>query len=136
MGDLEKRTQGFTPPEKTIIVKPIMRPRNTMIQDPDHEAYFLVGNSRITYCLPQDRYGNLLNPFTHDGEREWLEKELDVDLNIHKSKDNYGNAIYPSAFVGDSADQELRLLAQYLLLLKDKTLVRRIEKRGWRGLVL
>ncbi|MGH1339783.1 MAG: NIF family HAD-type phosphatase [Aureispira sp.] len=65
-----------------------------------------------------------------------LDRILIVDDSPHKSKDNYGNAIYPSAFVGNSTDQELKLLAQYLLLLKDKELVRRIEKRGWRGSVL
>lgn len=86
---LEKTEKGFTIPEKTIIVKPIMRPRNSLITDPEHEAFFLVGNATITYCLPVDKYGNLLNPFTSKEEQSWLERELDVDLNFHKNKDNF-----------------------------------------------
>lgn len=64
-----------------------------------------------------------------------LARILMVDDSPHKCRDNYGNAIYPTAFFGDSKDEELKLLARYLLLLKDKTDVRRIEKRGWQSLV-
>lgn len=56
-----------------------------------------------------------------------------VDDTPHKSKDNYGNAIYPKEYKGDKNDNELLLLADYLLTLKDKTNVRRIEKRGWKS---
>jgi RNA polymerase II subunit A small phosphatase-like protein len=56
-----------------------------------------------------------------------------VDDSPHKSKDNFGNAIYPKPFLGDSDDDELPKLAQYLLTLKDKSNVRRIEKRFWRN---
>ncbi|AFM05174.1 TFIIF-interacting CTD phosphatase [Bernardetia litoralis DSM 6794] len=62
-----------------------------------------------------------------------LERILIVDDTPHKSKDNYGNAIYPKEYKGDKNDNELLLLADYLLTLKDKTNVRRIEKRGWKS---
>lgn len=79
----------FTPRKDKIIVKPIMRARNPLITDPEHEAFFLVGSATISYCLPVDRQGNLINPFESEEEKKWLEEELDLDLNIHKSKDNF-----------------------------------------------
>lgn len=60
-----------------------------------------------------------------------LERILILDDTPHKSKDNYGNAIYPKEYTGED-DNELLLLADYLLTLKDKTNIRRIEKRGWK----
>lgn len=86
---MEVLKKRFTPEDKVIVVKPIMRSRNSLITDPDHEAFFLFGTATITYCLPVDRHGNLQNPFQSKEEQEWLEKELDVDLNFHKVKDNY-----------------------------------------------
>jgi len=79
--------KGFMPPRQKVIVKPILRQRG-MINDPTHEAYFLFGRSAIKYCLPQ-KGGILVTPFSSKAEQEWLERELDVDLNIYKSKDNY-----------------------------------------------
>jgi hypothetical protein len=79
----------FTPKQERVVVKPIMRARNPLVTDPEHEAFFLVGNATINYCLPTDTQGNLLNPFSSKEEQEWLEKELDLDLNFHKTKDNF-----------------------------------------------
>ena len=62
-----------------------------------------------------------------------LERILIVDDTPHKSKDNYGNAIYPKEFKGKTNDDELKILAQYLKKLKDEKNVRRIEKRIWRS---
>ena len=62
-----------------------------------------------------------------------LERILIVDDTPHKSKENYGNVIYPTEYRGEETDNELLLLAEYLLTLKDKTNVRRIEKRGWKS---
>ena len=62
-----------------------------------------------------------------------LERILIVDDTPHKSTDNFGNAIYPKEFKGESTDNELKLLAQYLKTLKDKENVRRLEKRNWRS---
>ncbi len=60
-----------------------------------------------------------------------LERILIVDDTPHKCKFNYGNAIYPTAYEGATNDTELLLLIKYLKTLKDKTNVRRIEKRLW-----
>jgi len=79
----------FEIPKGNIIIKPVMRMRNPQISDPSHEAYFLFSGSTIDYCLPMDKMGNLYNPFSSTQEKEWLEKELDLDLNYHKNKDNY-----------------------------------------------
>ena len=62
-----------------------------------------------------------------------LNKILIVDDSPHKSKDNYGNAIYPKAFLGDPDDMELKFLSKYLRSLKNKGNVRSIEKRNWRS---
>ena len=61
-----------------------------------------------------------------------LEKTLIVDDTPHKVKENYGNAIYVSEFLGDQDDHELPLLLDYLLTLKDCQNVLSIEKRNWR----
>lgn len=83
------RKAEFTPIDKIIIVKPILRVRNSLITDPDHEAFFLFGNATTDYCLPVDKNGNLMNPFASKEEQSWLEKALDTDLNIYKPKDNF-----------------------------------------------
>lgn len=79
----------FTPIDKIIIVKPILRVRNSLITDPDHEAFFLFGNATTDYCLPVDQNGTLINPFSSKEEQAWLEKSLDLDLNIYKTKENF-----------------------------------------------
>jgi hypothetical protein len=85
-----KEVKVFTPPSKKVIVKPIMRMRNPMVNDPNHEAYFLFGSATIDYCLPSDKNNNLINPFTSKEEQRWLEKALDADLNIYKkTEDNF-----------------------------------------------
>ncbi|MDF2187982.1 HAD family hydrolase [Paraflavitalea sp. CAU 1676] len=61
-----------------------------------------------------------------------LDKILIVDDSPSKSRSNYGNAIYINPFTGDAGDQDLRLLFDYLVTLKDAPNVRSIEKRGWR----
>jgi hypothetical protein len=88
MEKTKEAKKKFSPPKEVRVVKPIMRARNPLIQDPEHEAFFLVGNATITYCLPVDRQGNLLNPFESKEEQEWLEESLDMDLNHHKAKEN------------------------------------------------
>ena len=51
---------------------------------------------------------------------------------FYGSKNNYGNAIYPSEFTGDRNDDDLKFLSIYLKTLKDIENVRRIEKRNWK----
>ncbi|MFN0202020.1 MAG: NIF family HAD-type phosphatase [Bacteroidia bacterium] len=61
------------------------------------------------------------------------ERIIVVDDTPSKSKLNYGNAIYPSEFVGQKVDDELPRLFAYLLKMKEVENVRTIEKRGWRS---
>jgi carboxy-terminal domain RNA polymerase II polypeptide A small phosphatase len=63
-----------------------------------------------------------------------LEKTLIVDDTPQKVKNNYGNAIYAKEYLGEENDNELELLFEYLLTLKDVENVRVIEKRLWRTL--
>jgi RNA polymerase II subunit A small phosphatase-like protein len=41
--------------------------------------------------------------------------------------------IYPSEYLGEPDDNELQLLVEYLISLKDAENVRRIEKRNWKN---
>lgn len=112
------------------------------------ELEFIWGRSRCTYRrnLQIDEYGyydddvrnhyHYIKPLKKVKRKGYhLNRILIVDDSPHKSKDNFGNAIYPKEFTGDMGDQELKLLAKYLKLLKDKENVRRIEKRNWQNRV-
>jgi RNA polymerase II subunit A small phosphatase-like protein len=107
---------------------------------------FVWGRSRCIYRrnIQRDEYGYYNDDFNNHyhyikplkkvrrkGYR--LNRILIVDDSPHKSKDNFGNAIYSKEFIGDIKDAELKLLAQYLKTLKDKENVRRIEKRNWQN---
>jgi len=61
-----------------------------------------------------------------------LEQILIVDDSPAKSKTNYGNAIYIKEFTGDTNDNELKFLYDYLITFKTVDNVRTIEKRWWR----
>ncbi|MGC4104064.1 NIF family HAD-type phosphatase [Ferruginibacter sp.] len=61
-----------------------------------------------------------------------LEQIIIVYDTPEKSTSNYGNAVYIKEFTGDTADEELMHLYDYLLILKNADNVRTIEKRGWR----
>lgn len=89
MSETTQEAKVFTPSQEVIVVDPIMKARNPLVSDPEHEAFFLFNTAKIEYTLPLDRQGNLRNPFASKEEQQWLEKELDVDLNVHKSKDNF-----------------------------------------------
>ena len=56
-----------------------------------------------------------------------------IDDSPEKTKDNYGNAVYMTAFEGDHTDSELKNLAEYLISIKDSRNVRSFEKRGWKN---
>ena len=93
----------------------------------DYQDYSTSDNSHYHFVKP-------LKKLKKKGYK--LERILIVDDTPHKSRDNYGNVIYPKEYGshqndGEENDTELLLLADYLLLLKDKTNVRKIEKRGW-----
>jgi len=61
-----------------------------------------------------------------------LEQIVIVDDSPEKARNNYGNAIYIKEFLGDTTDEELKHLYDYLLTLKPVENIRTIEKRGWR----
>ncbi len=111
---------------------------------------FIWGRSRCTYRrnIQIDEYGYYdSDPLNHyhyhyikplkklKRQGYLLNRILIVDDSPHKSKDNYGNAIYPSPFIGDQGDTELKLLSKYLKSLKNKENVRYIEKRNWQLLL-
>jgi len=57
---------------------------------------------------------------------------LIIDDTPQKLKYNYGNAIYPTEFLGDQTDNELELLIDYLIKIKESEDFRGIEKRFWK----
>lgn len=59
-----------------------------------------------------------------------------VDDSPEKHRRNYGNLVRVVPFLGDEADQELRLLRSYLDALRTVDDVRAVEKRRWRSQVL
>jgi RNA polymerase II subunit A small phosphatase-like protein len=105
---------------------------------------FVWGRSRCTPLVarPDDGYGDY-NPegFSHYKYGKLLKKVrrlgynlqqvLIVDDTPEKVRNCYGNAIYPTPFLGDPADRELLILGRYLHTLHTAENVRRIEKRQW-----
>ncbi len=105
---------------------------------------FIWGRSRATYkrnneedegrTYAHDRshyhYVKSLQKVKKMGYR--MERILIVDDSPHKSKLNYGNAIYPRPYMGNIDDNELLTLANYLSLIKDCENFRKLEKRTWR----
>jgi len=61
------------------------------------------------------------------------ERILIVDDTRKKVSRNYGNAIYPIPFEGDSNDDELKHLKNYLVRISSQSNFRKIEKRRWRS---
>ena len=61
-----------------------------------------------------------------------LEKIIIVDDREEVVVMNYGNAVIVNKFEGDTSDDELPLLLQYLETLGDVEIIRSIEKRYWR----
>lgn len=61
-----------------------------------------------------------------------LESVVAVDDTPAKYARHYGNLVTVREFLGDPADTELPLLADYLVRLADVANVRSVEKRRWR----
>ncbi|MBC8110643.1 MAG: HAD family hydrolase [Verrucomicrobia bacterium] len=61
-----------------------------------------------------------------------LKKVLMVDDTPEKLANSYGNAVYIKPYQGATEDEELLILAEYLVTLKDAENVRILEKRNWR----
>ena len=62
-----------------------------------------------------------------------LDRVIMVDDTPAKLARNYGNLIRVKPFEGDSKDNELQLLEEYLLALKKVKNICNVEKRGWRN---
>lgn len=86
---MKKEGTNWVKPSGKVRIKLIAKGVNSLITDPSHEAYNLFGTSTRDYLVPVDRQGNLHNPFECREERDWLESELDLDLNHHKDEKNY-----------------------------------------------
>lgn len=106
---------------------------------------FVWGRSRCTMLLaPQlDEYGyyNTDFPSHYDYAKKLrkvraqgfdLQKVLIVDDTPHKVQNCYGNAIYPTPYLGDANDSELPVLLRYLETLSTVPNLRSVEKRQWR----
>jgi hypothetical protein len=84
--------KGYLKNEKVKIV-PVIR-KGRMINDPAHVGYFMFDGASVSMCLPQDERGVLANPFASEEEKKFFEVELDLDLNVHKKKENFWKDFY------------------------------------------
>ena len=98
--------------------------RNEATQKRQLNDYYETGNDTEYY------YVKPLKKVKRKGYE--LERILIIDDSPHKSSLNYGNAIYPKPYKGDSEDSELLKLVDYLESIKDEPNFRTIEKRNWR----
>ncbi|UOR07527.1 HAD family hydrolase [Hymenobacter aerilatus] len=108
---------------------------------------FAWGRSRCTYCFnniafEQVGYADFQSHYNYVKVLKKLKRRgysLDrvviVDDTPSKSQRNYGNAIYPTEYIGKPDDRELLQLLQYLVRIKDVPNVRIVEKRHWRDVV-
>lgn len=98
---------------------------------------------RLEFFWTRGRCTEVLNPRTQSFE--WvknlskarkrgfsLEQVLMVDDSARMLARNYGNLAQVLPYQGDTEDRELKMVAGYLLGLKDVANVRTIDKRGWR----
>jgi len=77
---------------KVVYLKPVPR-KGKMINDPAHSAYFMHDVAFVYFVLPSERDRPVLkNPFDSTEEKEYFEKELDVDLNPYKRQENFWNS--------------------------------------------
>lgn len=111
----------------------------------EYELQFVWGRSKCTLQIDSqsiDDYG-YFDYFNHMNYSKILKKVarkgyakiediLIVDDTPRKCKYNYGNAIYPTEFLGNQDDNELEMLLPYLISIKDVENVRQIEKRTWK----
>ena len=74
--------------KKRILLKPVPR-GGGMVTDTTHMGYFMWEGASVYASLPMTDRGDLFNIFKDDEEREFFEKVLDLDLSVHKKKDNF-----------------------------------------------
>lgn len=74
---------------KKVYLKPVPR-KGKMVNDPAHSAYFMYEGAFVSFVLPTERKRKILvNPFKSTEEKEFFEKELDIDLNPYKKENNF-----------------------------------------------
>jgi len=78
---------------KKVFLKPVIR-GGKMISSPEHVAYFQYEGASNWFQLPKNRLNVLVDPFISNEEREFFEKELDLDLNVNKKKDNFWHTFF------------------------------------------
>lgn len=80
---------------KKVYLKPVVR-GGKMISSPEHVAYFQYEGANNWFQLPKHQVtGVLIDPFKgSDEERTFFESALDLDLNIHKKKDNFWHTFF------------------------------------------
>jgi hypothetical protein len=79
---------------KKVYLKPVTR-GGRMITSPEHVAFFQMEGATNWFQLPQlESTGELADPFTSEEEKTFFEQILDLDLNIHKKKDNYWHTFF------------------------------------------
>jgi len=87
----------FKLPNKKVKIVPILDRARGVIKDRNHEAYFLVGESSIEYCVPKDSSGKYLNVLTQE-ERDFFESKEKSgltfemgDLSPHGTRQAFAN---------------------------------------------
>ncbi len=102
---------------------------------PDYGLQFVWSNERCTRRFDGERseffYAKDLSKVKSLGRS--LDRVLMIDDSPEKLWRHYGNHIRVAPFMGDSTDDELRVLLPFLELLRDLPSVRSVEKRGWRN---
>jgi hypothetical protein len=78
---------------KKVYLKPVIR-GGKMITAPEHVAYFQYEGAANWFQLPKNSLGVLINPFVNEEEKGFFEKTLDLDLNVHKKKDNFWHTFF------------------------------------------
>lgn len=73
---------------KIVEIKPIIK-STPFIQNPSHVASFLAPGATNNYTVPLNSSTGRPSKILTDEERKELEKQLEVDLNHNKAKDNY-----------------------------------------------
>jgi RNA polymerase II subunit A small phosphatase-like protein len=101
------------------------------------EPVFIWGRARCVRCLdPETREYYFVKDLRKVKRRGFgLGRVLAVDDSPRKLERNYGNAVYVRPYLGERDDNELELLACYLVSLPAVDNIRTLEKRGWRNKV-
>lgn len=125
---------------KKVFLKPIPR-AGKMITESSHMGYFMWEGATLHVALPQGERGDLINPFNSDEEKKFFEKELDLDLNIHKKKDNFWHNFYvkvkkDAMMMEDGVEYDLKDPKdnlRYRVLLKQDFVCTEWDKRFTKG---